>query len=281
MTVRTNLARDPQLKVLGNSNNAALWGTPTRDTSVFPPGTANALRTSRTADAGSPTIIGSSYTGATGAADPLRILVNPGQVISCSMQVRTNYAPSATNAFQVLNFRNAAGGSITTATGPTISIPSGAWGRVVIENVVAPALTAYVWTHFTAVAADAGTVPLGTFAWCGAVLIEESTTAGNYFDGSRADAPPYDFGWTGATDASTSSATFDIVPLQESLQRLSATSLDAQGAANVWAGTSGLDLLSALNYKAGTTGIELQGVLNVLAGTQGLGVDEAASRIVA
>lgn len=54
---------------------------------------------------------------------------------------------------------------------------------------------------------------------------------------------------------------------------------DAQGAANVWAGTSGLDLKGALNKKAGTSGLAIQGALNVLAGTTGLGENEAAARI--
>lgn len=54
---------------------------------------------------------------------------------------------------------------------------------------------------------------------------------------------------------------------------------DAQGAANIWAGTSGLALQSALNVKAGTSGLAVQGVLNVLAGTSGLGENEAAARI--
>lgn len=59
--------------------------------------------------------------------------------------------------------------------------------------------------------------------------------------------------------------------LQHALQRVSGTTLDAQGAANVWAGTSGLDLVGALNAKAGTSGLELLGVCNVLAGTPGEG----------
>ena len=59
--------------------------------------------------------------------------------------------------------------------------------------------------------------------------------------------------------------------------------LEAQGAANAWAGTSGLSLVGALNVKAGNTlpkYRELQGVLNQLAGTSGLGVDAAAAAIV-
>jgi hypothetical protein len=68
--------------------------------------------------------------------------------------------------------------------------------------------------------------------------------------------------------------------LQAELQRLSGTTLDAQGAANVWAGTSGQALTSALNVKAGTLGLAIQGVLNRLAGTSGLAGTEAARRII-
>lgn len=58
--------------------------------------------------------------------------------------------------------------------------------------------------------------------------------------------------------------------------------LDAAGAANVYAGTTGLETVGALNVAAGNSlpdYRELAGVLNQLAGTTGLGVDEAASQI--
>ena len=58
--------------------------------------------------------------------------------------------------------------------------------------------------------------------------------------------------------------------------------LEAQGAANVWAGTTGLALVGALNTQAGNVfpnWLELQGVLNQLAGTTGLGIDGAAALI--
>lgn len=79
--------------------------------------------------------------------------------------------------------------------------------------------------------------------------------------------------------------------LQYELNRLAGTldasnvpTRDAQGAANIWAGTSGKDLVGALNAKALNTlpnYRELQGVLNQLAGTSGLGEDAAATAIVA
>jgi hypothetical protein len=58
-------------------------------------------------------------------------------------------------------------------------------------------------------------------------------------------------------------------PLQAQLQALSGTTLDAQGAANVWAGTVGLDLLGALNAKNGTVGLGMAAVCRAL----GLAVD--------
>jgi len=78
--------------------------------------------------------------------------------------------------------------------------------------------------------------------------------------------------------------------LQYHMNRLAGTlnsydvpTLDAQGAANVYAGTTGLGIVGALNVKAGFTSrtqyLELQGVLNYLASTSGLGVNEASARI--
>ena len=76
--------------------------------------------------------------------------------------------------------------------------------------------------------------------------------------------------------------------LTYSLNRLAGTlvagvpTLDQAGAANVWAGTTGLELVGALNVKATNAlpnYLELQGVLNQLAGTTGLAPDDAARRI--
>ena len=61
---------------------------------------------------------------------------------------------------------------------------------------------------------------------------------------------------------------------------------DGQGAANIWAGTTGLGIVGALNtlYASRNSvpfpGYDLQGILNALAGTSGLGVNEAAAEIV-
>ena len=75
------------------------------------------------------------------------------------------------------------------------------------------------------------------------------------------------------------------------LNRLAGTLLndvpqyDAQGAANIWAGTTNLAIPGALNalYASRNSGknynYDLQGALNALAGTSGLGINEAAARI--
>lgn len=76
-----------------------------------------------------------------------------------------------------------------------------------------------------------------------------------------------------------------MAELQAELQRLSGTTLDAQGSANVWAGLdrpNWLDLVGALNTRAGIARadwLDLEGVLNRLAGTTGLGVNAAAAAI--
>jgi len=53
--------------------------------------------------------------------------------------------------------------------------------------------------------------------------------------------------------------------------------LDEQGAANVWAGTTGLALQGALNTKAGTWGFGLDRVCNLLGGTTNLAAPAALS----
>lgn len=76
-----------------------------------------------------------------------------------------------------------------------------------------------------------------------------------------------------------------IYELQQSLSLLAGTGpsgpyLEAQAAANKWAGVSGYDLLAALNIKNGTYGINalgLNGVCNALANTSNLEAQDALS----
>ena len=63
------------------------------------------------------------------------------------------------------------------------------------------------------------------------------------------------------------------LPLQKALQLKSATVLDAQGAANAWAGTTGLSLKAALNARNGTTGLGLAAVIQALNTNQSLNAE--------
>lgn len=77
--------------------------------------------------------------------------------------------------------------------------------------------------------------------------------------------------------------TTDVYEIQISLNLLAGILgppwLDAQAAANVWAGTKGLDLLGALNAKAGTTGKHGNEVANTLAGTKNFDMQAALSHL--
>lgn len=75
---------------------------------------------------------------------------------------------------------------------------------------------------------------------------------------------------------------FHMNRLADTLDASGVPTLEAQGAANVYAGTTGLAIVGALNVAAENdlpNWLDLGGVLNQLAGTTGLGVDEAASQI--
>lgn len=80
--------------------------------------------------------------------------------------------------------------------------------------------------------------------------------------------------------------TYHLNRLAGTLDASGVPTLDAQGAANKWAGTTGLGICGALNslYASRNSGknyyYELQGALNALAGTWGLGPNEAAAEIV-
>lgn len=202
--VRTNLAMDPQIKTVGNSNNTVQWGSPTRDTTTFPPGTANALRVTRTSDSGSPTIVASCYLGNPGSTDPKRILVTPGDVLSASVKLRHTHASSC-NGQVLWVFRNAAGTQVgSTLNGPMIAAAPNTWTTVTFENVTVPATAAYCYIYSNIFAT--GTVPAGVQSWYGAVLIEKSPTAGIYFDGSTPDSGTNSYSWSGTPDVSPSNS---------------------------------------------------------------------------
>lgn len=118
-------------------------------------------------------------------------------------------------------------------------------------------------------------------------VVEDAFTTANLISVSAVD---------GGVPANVASSTMDytgiaqlaVHPLQWHMNRKAGTlsngvpTRDAQGAANIWAGTTDRDLVGALNVKAGNpvgSYRELVGVLNQLAGTTGLEEDGAAASI--
>lgn len=80
------------------------------------------------------------------------------------------------------------------------------------------------------------------------------------------------------------SLTYHLNRLADTLDANDIPTLDACGAANVYAGTSGLDLVGALNVAAGNTApnyLSLDGVMNQIAGTTGLSANAASALIIA
>jgi hypothetical protein len=128
---------------------------------------------------------------------------------------------------------------------------------------------------YTGVADDglvtAQTFPLTPAAWTGFVSGDTAVT------------------WTlSLTPSSSPVNAYDGRGLKYHMNRKAGTlvndqpTIEADLAANIWAGTTGRPLVGALNVKAGNTfpqWKELQGVLNQLAGTSGLAIDGAAASI--
>lgn len=73
---------------------------------------------------------------------------------------------------------------------------------------------------------------------------------------------------------------YELNRLAGTLDGNNAPTLNAQGAANVWAGTDGLALQGALNAEAGTSGLGLRAVCNLIAGTTDLDPGPALATIV-
>lgn len=145
-----------------------------------------------------------------GTSSASGIPVTPGKTITCSFNVR----PSITRSFSL----NTGWDGPASTPGPIISCLANVWTRV-SSTVVVPAgaslLTVYFNTEATSAAGD-------TYDFDG-LLVEESDTAGSYFDGdtpevltSEGYSPPATrmFEWLGDSHASQSAERL-IVPLQD------------------------------------------------------------------
>lgn len=96
-----------------------------------------------------------------------------------------------------IEFRNSAGATIGTTTYATNTPLSDEWVRISV-TAMSPAGTASVFTRVR------GTLTTGQMYWVDDVLIEQSATLGDYFDGSSTPDPGFGYAWSGTANASVS-----------------------------------------------------------------------------
>lgn len=140
------------------------------------------------------------------AAQPLPIPVTPGEVLSGAVEARTSVAQRVSAAVW---FFDAAGATTGIApsfvAGPAAVLTANTWTRLLVEGVTVPAGSAYAMVG-ASTASGTGAVPFPVGATFDATRgqLEATPTAAAYFDGATADAPPLEYAWSGAANASPS-----------------------------------------------------------------------------
>lgn len=102
------------------------------------------------------------------------------------------------------DFRNASNAIVNTVTGPSVAVAANVWTQLTVVGTSGALVTNAV---FTAQAA-AGGANWAASDWLDgeAILIEAAATPGSYFDGGSVNANSVMYAWTGAANASTSTA---------------------------------------------------------------------------
>ncbi|MGH3998724.1 MAG: hypothetical protein ACRDTJ_14860, partial [Pseudonocardiaceae bacterium] len=104
-----------------------------------------------------------------------------------------------------VTYRDAALATVNTIVGPSVALTANVWTLVTASGTSGAAVTNAVCT---VAATTGGALWANTDTFDGdAALIEASSVAGPYFDGSFVNAASIMYAWTGAADASTSTAT--------------------------------------------------------------------------
>lgn len=151
----------------------------------------------RAATLGSPSMGRVTYVGQSTTTNTLALM--PTVEYTASVYVATS-RPS--NARVLLAFRNSAGTVISTLTGAWEPTSALTWNRVDVTGV-APAGTAYGTIETQASLLD-HEAQVGDVTWWGDVLLERSSVALAYFDGSLPDTGSIDYAWTGTANNSIS-----------------------------------------------------------------------------
>jgi hypothetical protein len=197
VTNRTNLVKNPI-----PSTSAAV--SPQESWSVINRGTGGAGTTTLTADGALDTVttaassIGYSF-GVTGSSTAARIPVTAGQTYACSF-----YATSSVSDRRRMGatFYDSGGSSLGEFTGNTTAFEAGIEARVT-GTFTAPAGAVSMRIYGGQVT---GSVirPLGSTMYWRHALVEQTSTVGDYFDGSDADTANVTNSWSGTAQASSS-----------------------------------------------------------------------------
>lgn len=202
MTTRTNLIPNPSFEVdaagwskLGGAGTTA-WG---RSTSYANVGTASLVVTT-----------GANGTGGTGlsrtATGVSGIPVTAGLDYTASAYFYRVNGASTNVATVGINYYNAAGTYITNSNANVTLTAATTWYRGTL-TLTAPAGAVYANVELSM----SGVTAFSTYAF-DAVLFEQASSAGTYFDGSFTDTPVLDYAWTGTAHQSASTKS-DIPPV--------------------------------------------------------------------
>lgn len=122
-------------------------------------------------------------------------------------------SPIPRTAHVVMRFYSAAMGLLSETHGDNIVTPGAGWLRATV-TAQAPTLTRYVFVYITTV----GNTAAGQFHFTDAAILTEGRVLPAFFDGSTPDTSSYNYEWTGAANASSSTRrTLINAPSQEAL----------------------------------------------------------------
>lgn len=189
-----NRAFDPSLEVAGTASTTnSAWPDTAADTVIKRSGTLSRV-TTRNATPASASMGGVYLVARTGS----RIIpAVPGEAVSVSVWVRSSVASRGRISVFWRDASNATiGGSIPAPS--YTNIPADTWTLLKFENVVAPALTAFIAAFHTVITVSGVTVG-GEQVWTDNVMINDGPVSLDYFDG---DSPGGT--WTGTPNASPS-----------------------------------------------------------------------------
>ncbi|KRB73083.1 hypothetical protein ASE01_20115 [Nocardioides sp. Root190] len=192
-SLRVNLVTNPSFET---NTTGWLASTATLASSTdFAAVGSRSLKATKTSSPGSPVTVRS---------DPMFPVVGN---TSYTLQARFRPTVAGRSASLVANWYNGA----TFVSSRTISAAAAANAWSTLSNTVISPPTA-TFVQIWAVLEGPSGMPLTEVCYFDAVMLEQASTVEAYFDGSTADAGGWEYDWTGAANASTSTAISSNLP---------------------------------------------------------------------